>query len=133
MYYLRIFAAVGVGIALNGCGTEPLICTAQLVGLSVAVINDVRQPLNGLSVTATVQRTGTVLDITSASPPADLAPEGGHVIVFSDHFIEAVRRGGDDVAVVVLAGGHAASGLYRFGSDGCHVQKIAGPDSLVMS
>ena len=53
--------------------------------------------------------------------------------MFSDHFIEAVRRGGDEVALVVLAGGHAASGWYRFGSDGCHVQKIADPDSLVMS
>lgn len=133
MNYLRVFGPVAVAIILSGCGTEPPICTEQLVGLSVAVVNGVGQPLDGLSVTATVHRTGAVLDLTSASPPAALPAEGGPAMVFSDDFIEAVRRGGDEVVVTVMAGGHTATGLYRFGSDGCHVRKIAGPDSLVMS
>jgi hypothetical protein len=53
--------------------------------------------------------------------------------VYSDDFLHEVRPGGDDVTVVVSAGGHSNSGVFRFGSNGCHVEKIAGPDSLIIS
>jgi hypothetical protein len=133
MYYFRSVTAVGICIALSGCGTEPLICTQELVGVSVAVINGAGQPLDALSVTDTVKRTGAVLHMTSALAPPEVPIEGGHAIVFSDDFIEEVRRGGDDVVVVMTAGGRVTSSVFRFGSNGCHVQKIAGPDSLVIS
>jgi hypothetical protein len=104
------------------------------VGLTAAVVNSAGQPLAGLSVTDTVLRTGAVLDVTASLPATSLPADGlRSLMIFNDSFIEAVLPAGDEVVVVVTAGGRSGTGRYSFGSDGCHVQKLAGPDSLVVS
>jgi hypothetical protein len=52
--------------------------------------------------------------------------------IFSDAFLNAIEPAGGDVMVVATAGSRAGSARYRFGSDGCHVRKLAGPDTLVV-
>jgi hypothetical protein len=54
------------------------------------------------------------------------------VIIFSDAVRDSVLPAGDAVVVVVAAAGHVGRGQYRFGSDGCHVRKLAGPDTLTI-
>jgi hypothetical protein len=128
-----VLAVIGFFPGLSACdSTQPIACTEDIVALTVTVVNGVGQPLAGLSVTDTVHRTGAVLDLTAAAQPVDLPADGGPAIVFSDEFRSAVLPSGDQVAVVVSAGGQVANGTYRFGVNGCHVQKLAGPDSLLL-
>jgi hypothetical protein len=128
MHGSRLIAVTSLCVALSGCGTQPLVCTAVFAAITATVVDGAGQPLNGVSVTDTVRRTGAVLDVTGGSP----STSPGAVIIFSDAFLGAVVPAGDEVIVVAGAGGRAGSGNYRFGSDGCHVLKLAGPDTLVV-
>jgi hypothetical protein len=72
-----------------------------------------------------------VLDLSAEHPSGDLRIEGPTtVIIFSDASKDAIHPTGDAVAVTVTAGNHSASARYEFGTDGCHVQKLGGPDTL---
>ena len=132
MRHLRFLATTALGVALGGCGTEPHVCTTDFVTLTTTVVNGTAQPLVGLSVTDTVLRSGAVLHVQPSSL-ADTVPAhgAGRVMLISDRFREAIATDGDDVIVVVSAGDHTGSGHYRFGGI-CHVEKLAGPDTLVV-
>jgi hypothetical protein len=134
MYYFRLVWTVSLCAALSGCGTEPVFYPDEVVVLTATVVNGVGQPLAGLSVTDTVSRTGEILHVSAGSPSTDLPADGSQATtIFSDAFIQAIMPTGDDVVVAVTAGGHSGSGRYRFGANGCHVQRLAGPDTLVVT
>jgi hypothetical protein len=129
----RLICLVGVGGGVSGCGTDPVVCTDEFVAVTAAVVNGTGQALTGLRVHDTVVRTGAIVDITAQTPPGDLPAEGLPAVpIFTDAFKNAIRPAGDAVSVVVSAGDHSASARYEFGTDGCHVQKLAGPDTLVV-
>jgi hypothetical protein len=131
--YARFFVALGLASTLSHCDTDILFCSAELAAIHITIVNQVGQPLDGLQVADTVRRTGKVLDLSPAASPVVVPAEGGPAAVFSDDFLHEVRSGGDEVIVVVSAGGHSSRGVFRFGSNGCHVEKFAGPDSLIIS
>lgn len=124
----RLVLMAGLCAAPGGCGNGPLACTAVFTAVAATVVDAAGQPLSGVTVTDTVRRTGAVLDVTAGSPPAG----SGAVIIFSDAFLQEVLPAGDEVIVVAAVSGRSGSGTYRFGSDGCHVRKLAGPDTLVV-
>jgi hypothetical protein len=102
------------------------------VALTATLVNGSGQTISGVSVTDTVVRTRAILEV--GSPAIDLPPDGiAAVGIFSDAFIQTVLPFGEDVVVAVTADGASGSARYRFESDGCHVQKLAGPDTLVVS
>lgn len=129
MYGFRLMLTTSLCAALSGCSTDavPLVCTTVFVTIPATVVNGAGQPIGGVSVVDTVLRTGAVLDATGGA-----STSLGTVIIFSDAFLNAVAPAGDDVIVVATANGHTGSANYRFGSDGCHVRKLAGPDTLVV-
>lgn len=134
VHYFRLVWTVSICAALSGCGTEPVVCTDEFVVLTATLVNGSGQTISGVSVTDTVVRTGAVLEVMAGSPAIDLPPDGIAAIgIFSDAFIQRVLPFGEDVVVAVTADGASGSGRYRFGTDGCHVQKLAGPDTLVVS
>lgn len=133
MRNVRLIATALLGAALSGCSAEPLVCTADFAFLTATVVNGADQPITSPAVTDTILRTGAVLHVTAGSPAQTVPAHGaGSVTIFSDAFLNAVEPAGDDVSVVVATGSRAASARYRFGSDGCHVRKLAGPDTLVV-
>ena len=130
----RLLLCLGGTLAfLGGCGTQEPIACAQLLELVVGkVANRSGQPLIGLSVTDTVHRTGAVLHILSGSPDT-LAVDSTRVVpIFPDSLRGTLAPFGDDVTVVVTADARLASAVYRFAFDGCFIQTLAGPDTLVI-
>ena len=128
--YARVIAALGLAVSLGDCNSDILFCTADAEAIQITIVNQIGQPLDGIQVVDTVRRTGRVLSLPAAPAPLGVPAEGGPAAVFSDNFLHDVRPGGDEVVVVVTAGGRSTSGTFRFGSNGCHVEKLAGPDSL---
>jgi hypothetical protein len=129
----RLVSLAGLVAGTSSCSTDPLVCTDELVVLTAAVVNRTGQALPSLNVQDTVIRTGTILDVSAEHPSRDLAIEGATtVIIFSDAFKTAIRASGEPVAVALSAGNHSAIARYEFGTDGCHVQKLAGPDTLAV-
>jgi hypothetical protein len=128
---MRLFWIASLAFAGSGCGSDPLVCTDELVAVPVAVANRTGQASASLTVRDSVLRTGMILDITAEHPAGSLPANGvSAVIVFSDAFQDAVLPAGEPVAVTVTAGNRSARVVFEFGTDGCHVQKLAGPDTL---
>ena len=127
-----LLCLVGTLTFVGGCSTEEPRACAQLLELVAAnVANHSGQPLIGLSVTDTVHRTRAVLPVLIGS--ADTLPVDSTRVVpiFPDSLRSTLAPFGDDVIVVVSANGRSASAVYRLAFDGCFVQKLAGPDTLV--
>ena len=118
---------------LTGCGTEPAVCSAELVALTTTVVNHTGLVLPGLpQVIDTVVRTGVVLEISAGGQGPALAVDGAYpVVILTDDFMTRIRPAGDAVVVTLRAGDYTARGEYVFGHD-CHVHKVAGPDSLLL-
>jgi hypothetical protein len=131
---LPVLLMTSLCASLSGCSTEPRSCASVITAVTASIVNATSQPLSGLSVTDTVSRTGAVLQVSSGSPADTLSPNGVRRLpIFKDTFKEALAPAGDEVIVVVTADGRSAIGRYRFAFDGCFVQKLAGPDTLLVS
>ena len=125
--------ALALAAASGGCGTDPIVCPDESVALTAVVVNLTLQNFPTLTVRDTVIRTGRVLDVGAEHPTGSLAAGGStSVVVFSDLFEDAIRASGEAVAVAVIAGGLSTSARYEFGTDGCNVRKVAGPDTLTI-
>ena len=129
----RLFTLLGCAAVLSGCATEPVLCADVLTAVTVTVRNGAGQALGDLTVTDTVRRSGAVLHLVGRAV-GDTLPAAGvdHLPIVTNEFRDAFLRTGDEVVVVVAAGGRGARGLYRLASDGCFVTKLAGPDTLTV-
>jgi hypothetical protein len=128
-----LFTLLGCAAVLSGCAAEPVICADVLTAVTVTVRNGSGQALAGLTVTDTVRRSGAVLHLAGGVVGDTLAATGvDHLPIITNEFRDAFLRSGDEVVVVVAAGGRAGSSLYRLASDGCFVTKLAGPDTLMV-
>jgi hypothetical protein len=131
---LPVLLMTSLCASLSGCSTEPHACASVITAVTASIVNATGQPLSGLSVTDTVPRTGEVLHVSSGSPADTLSPNGiRRLPIFKDTFKGALAPAGDEVIVVVTADGRSTSGRYQFAFDGCFVQKLAGPDTLLVS
>jgi hypothetical protein len=129
-YGALVLAALAT--ALAGCGTEPAVCSAELTAITTSVVNRTGQALPFPQVVDTVVRTGAVLELGVNTPEIALTEDSAQpVVILNDDFLGRVRPEGDVVVVTVRAGDHVTRGQYVLGSNACHVQQLAGPDSLV--
>lgn len=114
--------------ACSGPGTDG-VCTASFAYLTVHAIDGTGQPVSGLAIRDSVLRTHQAFDVIDQSL-AQFVP--GTAVLLTDSNIAAVREAGDSVHVTGMTAGESFTANYIFGSDGCHVRKIAGPDTVVV-
>jgi phage-related baseplate assembly protein len=116
--------------ALLGCAdrTAPSVCTALFAMIPLTVLDQGGAPVSGLTITASVVRTGQQF----AVPQLGGVWAAGTYIVFDDNFRDRIRATGDSVRVAGSDGARAFSGDFFFDvPGGCHVRKVAGPDTVV--
>lgn len=121
-----------IAAAISACSgpDQRSVCSASFAYLTVHAIDGAGQPVTDLAIRDSVRRTHRAFDEDEQSL-AQFVP--GTAVIFTDSNIGAVRETGDSVQVTGVAGGAGFSAGYVFGSDGCHVRKIAGPDTVVVS
>ena len=115
-------------LAALGCsnGGNVTVCTAIFSYQSALVVDATGAPVVAAwVVTDTVLRTTKPLVIAQQGYPA------GAATIFSDNNLNDVRAAGDSVRVSGSGGGKTFSAMYQFGSDGCHIVRISGPDTVV--
>jgi hypothetical protein len=116
-----------------GCSHQdvPTECTALFAYVTATVVDSTQTPVTGLSISDTVVRTreGFVVGQIGFLNP-------GAYVVFSDNFSSKIRGSGDSVVVT----GSTATGAAKFAEtfvfdvpDGCHVQKVSGPASVIVA
>lgn len=116
-------------VAAAGCSTGDggTACTANFAYVDAAIVDAGNQTVvASWVVTDTVLRSGRAFAISQIGTPE------GYATIFTDNNLGEVTSVGDSVRVTGAGGGKAFSATYRFGSaGGCHVQRIAGPDTIV--
>jgi hypothetical protein len=122
------FAAVLLAIAACGDDGMPGACTALFATVGVTVVDGAGQPVPDASVTATLLRTGEVL-----VPTTLMLPVPGNYILVDDGSTNAIRRAGESVQARVSRGTQSATVDYVISvPDGCHVNKVSGPDTVTL-
>ncbi len=123
------FPAVLLSIA--ACSSDGMpgdACTASFATVGVTVVDGSGQPVQEASVTATLVRTGQVLVPTSL-----MLPVPGTYILVDDGSTSAIRRSGESVQARISKGTQAMTVDYVFSvPDGCHINKVSGPGTVVL-
>jgi hypothetical protein len=129
---VRFLLAGAVLGAPAACGDDPAgrcVCTEEFRIFSVAVIDDASQPVPDAQLTATNRRTGRTL---TSGWLGQLVP--GSYVIADDGMLSEFSGDGDTVRVVGTKGGASFTADFVFAPDacGCHLQKVAGPETVVL-
>lgn len=124
--------------ALGAC--EPMnmetVCTEVFKTSKLTVLSEENgQPVDSLAITVTDKSSGAIYELCSEEA-ADLCPagtpelDGGQYLIFHDGFKDRVNMQGETIIVEGQKEGIYFRQEYTFGSDDCHIRKIAGPDTI---
>lgn len=121
-----LWAATMLG--LIGCDTQGVVCTDEFRSAILVVRDSTGQLLSGATITTQLLRTGEILPLPLTGPPS----YPGIYVILTDGVKDRLQPGGDSIGVTVspLLGSDT---LVRFVFDvpgGCHIRKVAGPDTL---
>lgn len=126
MIAARIFTGVLAGALLNGCAVDPEVCDDSFAFVVAVAVDAGGSLVSGLVITDSVLRTGERFVVEQFN---GFEPVGSYT-VFSDNFESKVREAGDAVRVTGTDGSRGFGATFVFGSDGCHIRKISGPDTV---
>jgi hypothetical protein len=119
-------------LALAACADDPAsqcVCTEEFRVFSVAVLDDASQPVSDAQLTVTNLRTGR--DLTSGWL-GQLVP--GSYVIADDGMLDEFSSDGDPVRVTGQAAAGSFTTVFVFAPDACrcHLQRVAGPDTVVI-
>jgi len=126
-----LLLASGCSLVRNndGDGDGQCMCTMEFRTVTVNVVDGSGEPVTGLTVTVTNERTGAVLDVNqdNASPFGT-----GIYAVASDANTNDVSVAGDRLRFHAEGNGLTADAVFVVSRDACacHITKDSGPESI---
>jgi hypothetical protein len=102
----------------------PAVCTESFAMIPLTVRDQNGASVQGLSITATILRTETSFTVPQGSAPA------GSYTAYDDNFRDRIRTSGDSVRIDGYGGRQFSTGFRIDVPGGCHVRKLAGPDTV---
>lgn len=132
--WTRYATLIGTVFSLAACSDDEcntVACTMEFRTFSVAVVNDAGEPVAGLEPVVTLVRTGEELDFSNMGPGD---PANGNYLVMTDGHGALIEQDEEPVRFTATTGGLSVTGDFVFGVTmcRCHVEQLAGPDTLVM-
>jgi len=130
----RVTGPLLAALALGACAAgstqgPPSVCTAVFTYISLAVVNPNGTPATDAVIYDTIPRTG--VNFAMAQDSALVGT--GTYDIFDDNRLSAIRHTGDSVLVTgVHAPKRFSAMFYIDAPDGCHVRKVAGPDTVTL-
>jgi hypothetical protein len=125
-----LLLTAGCALFFPGDDTDrevPRACTEEFRTYTVQVVDTQGQPVEGLTSTARLARTGEVL----AEDQAPFPPGEGYHLVATDADRSRFRPEEDTVRFVAEGAGLRAEAVFTFYDDGCHLAKRSGPERVV--
>jgi hypothetical protein len=130
-FLVRAVALVALVHAFAACDLfdDQVLCSQEDVSIWFRVVDSAGAPIDSLAITVTNVRTDEIYKVEQ--PYTD---ERGDYVALDDSFKGKVRSYGDPILV------HGEQGAYRFeaafiiglSEHGCHVAKLAGPETVVI-
>lgn len=113
--------------ALAACDEGNRACTTVFAAVTVYLQDQAQAPVADATLTTVLVRTGDTLTATG------LAMFGsGHYVVVDDGALPKLGSTADSLAVTVQRGPASFMIGYRVRDDGCHVEVVAGPDTVTV-
>lgn len=129
MNSIRLFIFAWVMLLLSSCTTETedCICSEEFRTITVLVINQSNKPVEGLTTTVTNEK-GIIYNLP------DISPLPGYYLVMSDSYVGDFSTAAKKILFAGITDSGSVHGEYFINTDRCkcHIQKISGPDTLVL-
>ena len=108
---------------------DPTACTEEFRTATVFVADANAQAVTDATVRTYHVRTGQLVEITSIMDPV-----AGHYIILDDNATSLIASGVEQFRVAASRGaGAAVEAFYGFSApNGCHIEKVSGPDTVVV-
>lgn len=127
----RLCVPIAIGAFLTSCSTsvQNCVCTQEFRAYGLTVVDPAGEPVSDVSLEIVNLRTGRELMPTFLGFPAP-----GTYWIADDSMREEFTVGGDSVRVTGTKDTGSFETGFRFAADecGCHVEKLAGPDTVTM-
>lgn len=109
--------------------SRPVACTMMFAMIEVRVADSALRPIGGAEVTVTRKRTGEIRTLG----PSGVGERGSYTIA-DDSMREAIAAEGEPFEVRARLGTLKAAASYTIGltEGGCHITKLAGPETLIL-
>lgn len=107
------------------------VCTQQFAIHNLTVLTPDGEPADSVQITVSNKATGNIYDVCDSSLCEETATDGVYVI-FHDGFFGKIDSDGEKIVVHGEKGGRSFTEQFIFGDDGCHIRKVAGPDSVYL-
>lgn len=132
--FIPLLLLLAAGLYLQSCSqsTSPRVCTAEFVVHRVTVLGTGGEPADSVDVDITDRDTGDAFD-PCESEAFDCTADGfeGNYILIHDGYFEESEEGREFRLHVTGQKNQASfEADYTFRNDGCHIRKVAGPDSV---
>lgn len=132
MRFIRLLLLLGiVSLTIQFCDNPeaPGTCTDEHVMYDLTVLNLDGEPADSVDITVQSQESGKVFPVCEQGYCDHTKP--GNYIIMHDSFMEELSNDGEVVLVEGTKAEREFEQEFIFqGSDGCHVAKIAGPDTV---
>lgn len=112
-------------------GDPGRVCTAEFVTHTLTVLTPDAEPADSVQITVSNKATGNTYDVCEPSI-CDETPDDGTYVIFHDGFLGKVDSDGEEIVVRGTKGDKGFTEEFIFKDDGCHIRKIAGPDSVYL-
>jgi Na+/H+-dicarboxylate symporter len=116
-------------VLITACDQQSTgVCTAMFAIATATVVDAQSAPAPTAVITTTLLRTGETL-----TPTTVMDFVTGVYPILDDGAAPKLRIAGDSIRVRAVQGTASAEAIYRFEvPGGCHIQKVSGPDTLVL-
>ncbi len=111
-------------LMLSSCTFETA-CTEEFRFITLRIEDETNQPVSGVTVIVTLQRTGDILDMGREQTDSSY-------LIADDSLTEAFSSTGDMLTVVGNKNGKSFQTQFEIRNNGCHIEKISGPNVVVL-
>ena len=118
-----------LALAVAACGDDAEECTTEFRVATVFVEDQAGAPVTDAGVQTYLGRTGELVPVTTL---IDLLP--GHYPILDDNATSLIHSSAEPFRVTAVRGaGTPVEAPYTFRTpNGCHIEKVSGPDTLVV-
>ena len=129
----KILFILLAALTFQSCTTNEndLICTDEFVQITVEVVDESGDAVDGVQIQITEKETDTILpcDEYLCKP----FPDEGSYIIMHDGFFGEISETGQTFVVEGSKDGFGFQEEFTFRSGECHVEKISGPETVTLT
>jgi hypothetical protein len=129
MKQLKVYISLLAIILFSSCTTETAdcICSEEFRTITVLVLDESNKPIEGLTTTVTNEK-GIIYNL----PDDYMFP--GYYLVMSDKYVQDFSTIAGKILFSGISDSGSVYGQYFINTDRCkcHIQKISGPDTLIL-